>query len=666
MEKLGLRFRLAPSFTLLCVAAAAVVSAAACSSGTPTVPCTPPDSPACTEGCDADETACNGVCVDTQTSAEHCGACGEACGDDQACVDGACVDAPACGDGLTRCGEDCVNLALSPEHCGGCGQACDEGQACIDGACEDADACDDGLTRCGEDCADLETSAEHCGGCGQACDDGQACVDGACGVVTCDDGLTLCGDECVDTQTSAGHCGGCGDACDDGQACVDGACEDAPCDDDALTRCGGVCVDLETSAAHCGGCGDACDDGQLCVDGACEVDECIESGGTRCDGACVDTQTDAQHCGACGEACGAAQICQAGRCACTVAPDRDIGSTVPRSVTGTTVGGSSAYNPSCVAASSNEHVISFTAPSAGVYSFDASKSEYEAVIAVIDAGGCAELACSAEPGAASVKVSLALDQTVYIVVDGADGATGAFVVDVTRDSAPTCPAGAFGPEVPSHISGSTVGRPNSVRPTETEECRTGVASDAGYTFTAPVAGDYTFDTYGSDFDTLLHIHAAACNGEQLACNDDYQGKEQSSVTVTLAAGEAVVVVVDGVVVDGATATAGQFVLNVNRAVPPPVCDNTGFCGDSSTEGCRMCALDGNCRPAVDACFLNRDCQLFLDCSVIDCHDADDKEACVAACADEHPQGAELAMDIETCVHCNECRNDCSDRGFTCP
>jgi len=37
------------------------------------------------------EEICDGVCVNTQENAEHCGMCFNACGDDQFCFEGECM-----------------------------------------------------------------------------------------------------------------------------------------------------------------------------------------------------------------------------------------------------------------------------------------------------------------------------------------------------------------------------------------------------------------------------------------------------------------------------------------------------------------------------------------------------------------------------------------------
>ncbi|AUX41415.1 uncharacterized protein SOCE26_028270 [Sorangium cellulosum] len=593
MEKLSSRIRIAPSYTLLWLAAAALV-APACSDGGTTTP-----------ACEAPRTQCDGVCVDASTD---------------------------------------------PSHCGTCGTTCASGETCSAGVC--APGCDDGQTSCGGECVDLETEEANCGSCGAACEDGETCVAGECQAAGCPEGQAECDGGCVDTASDPANCGECGSACDEGQTCEAGACQNGECSE-GLTNCDRACVDTAVDEQHCGGCGEPCAEGQTCEAGECE-DGC-GSGLTACGEACVDVQTSSAHCGGCDEACGAMQVCQAGACACTVSPGQDLGRTVPQFVNSSTIGAPSTYSPSCVATSANERIFSFTAATAGVYSFDTSRSGYNTVVALLDAAGCSELACNADPGAARVTQDLGAGQTVYIVVDGADGETGAFELEITRASAPSCPAGELTSTVPQTITGNTAGRPNSVRPTVTADCPlSSTASDAGYTFTAPVAGDYVFDTFGSSFNTVLHIHDATCGGPQLACNDDTT-VEQSEVTVTLAAGQTVVAVVDG-----SDTRSGAFTLNVRRAVPPPTCDGSGACGDDRS-GCLGCALVGNCEDELGACGDSEACVDFIDCYVV-CG----TDACRQDCATRNPAGAALYRELTTCMYCEECPIDCAGVGATCP
>jgi MYXO-CTERM domain-containing protein len=132
----------------------------ACSGGETCVSCEA-DCGAC-PGCTVGE-LCDGVCVDTATSGQHCGACGNACALGTTCVGGAC----ACQVGLDECGGTCVDLEADAANCGACGNACAAGQFCSLGACGGACAAD--LTACGQDCVDLTTNPLNCGACGAAC-----------------------------------------------------------------------------------------------------------------------------------------------------------------------------------------------------------------------------------------------------------------------------------------------------------------------------------------------------------------------------------------------------------------------------------------------------------------------------------------------------------------
>lgn len=89
------------------------------------------------------------------------------------------------------------------------------------------------------------------------------------------------------------------------------------------------------------------------------------------------------------------------------------------------------------------------------------------------------------------------------------------------------------------------------------------APDAVFSWTAPRAGTYRIDTGGSDFDTVLYVLDGGCTGAELDCNDDAEKSLQSELTVTLRAGQTVVIVVDGY----DETESGPFSLNINEAAP---------------------------------------------------------------------------------------------------
>ena len=105
-----------------------------------------PDTTAPPDGhCFGDATRCGGLCVDTQTSAQHCGACDSPCAAGQDCVAGACVCVP--GGNCSGCcdGDDCLAVgSQSVSLCGKGGESCascDDGQSCSTDACDGQGVC---------------------------------------------------------------------------------------------------------------------------------------------------------------------------------------------------------------------------------------------------------------------------------------------------------------------------------------------------------------------------------------------------------------------------------------------------------------------------------------------------------------------------------------------
>ena len=268
-----------------------------------------PNAPArwsCTDRCAAGAQRCGGACVDTRSSASHCGRCDNACAGGAnatpSCAMGAC--ALTCNEGFADCDRQSANgceaqLADSLTHCGMCGRACltraNAATTCAMGAC--GFTCNTGFGDCDGDPANgcetnLATSASHCGACMNACpappSSTAVCAMGACGF-RCEVGRGDCDGDAsngceVDTFTSLTHCGACMNACptpaNASPSCVLGGCA-ARCDtgfgDCDANRATGCEVDLRVTTAHCGACGNRCPTpigGRVsCAAGTC-VPEC--------------------------------------------------------------------------------------------------------------------------------------------------------------------------------------------------------------------------------------------------------------------------------------------------------------------------------------------------------------------------------------------------------
>ena len=302
-------------------------------------------------------------------------------------------------------------------------------------------------------------------------------------------------------------------------------------------------------------------------------------------------------------------------------PQVDLGSTLPTSYSGSTVGAQNLVGgASCGAGGNNAPDASFrfTAPASGTYRIDTAGSAFDTVLYVRN-GTCggAQLACNDDANGtvqSLVSVSLSAGQSVVIVVDGYSTRSGAFTLtirsvtgptptpaatsaatgtatgtpapSVTQTAAPTltgtptasstltptatptegsaCPQVDLGSTLPTSYSGSTVGAQNLVGGAS---CGAGGnnAPDASFRFTAPASGTYRIDTAGSAFDTVLYVRNGTCGGAQLACNDDANGTVQSLVSVSVSAGQAVVIVVDGY-----GTRSGTFTLSVTGPTAAPL------------------------------------------------------------------------------------------------
>lgn len=116
-------------------------------------------------------------------------------------------------------------------------------------------------------------------------------------------------------------------------------------------------------------------------------------------------------------------------------------------------------------------------------------------------------------------------------------------------AAPTCPNFDLGSAVAQGLaSGSTVNATNSVDPA----CGafSGTGNDFSFAWKSPEDGCVTFDTLGSNYDTVLAIYSSCASVSSSGyltggCDDDIGSVKQSSVSCNLSQGDEVVIVVDG-------------------------------------------------------------------------------------------------------------------------
>jgi len=201
-----------------------------------------------------------------------------------------------------------------------------------------------------------------------------------------------------------------------------------------------------------------------------------------------------------------------------------------------------------------EDLFIYTAEEDGIYLIDTFGSDFDTVLYILDDNcGGEELACNDDAMGldSAVQVGLTNGQSVVIAVDGlGEGSSGAYTLNIDQFICDVTDLGS--PNLPHTEMGMTSGSSQYVG-----SCG-GNGPEIFYSFTATEAGSYTFDTFGTGFDTVLYVMDAICGGNELGCDDDEQGV-QSQVIVDLAADQTVVIGVDGF----GGGNAGNTLLNIS-------------------------------------------------------------------------------------------------------
>ncbi len=250
----------------------------------------------------------------------------------------------------------------------------------------------------------------------------------------------------------------------------------------------------------------------------------------------------------------------------------------PALLTGSTLGLSDDLSDPTCGVGASDVSVRFTAPQTGTYRADSSGSSFDSVLRQMT--DCPPLGQPVACAPDTLTFTLQQGQQTLLVLDGAtaadagdfgltieavpelvcddlgdndaDGLTDCADPDCAAETScvPVCPDDTLLVS-PSTLSDSTLGAPDSHTPT----CAVSSASDLTVEFTAPADGDYTFDTLGSAFDTVLYA-LDGCGGAELACNNDTAGI-LSEITLTMVTDQVVVLVVDGNGPD-----SGDVMLNV--------------------------------------------------------------------------------------------------------
>jgi uncharacterized repeat protein (TIGR03803 family) len=216
------------------------------------------------------------------------------------------------------------------------------------------------------------------------------------------------------------------------------------------------------------------------------------------------------------------------------------------------------------------------APASGRFSFDTAGSAFDTLLAVYTGASVNALnpEASNDDGdldlTSAVSFQAASGTTYYVAVDGYDGEDGALVLNWAPEVPPTNNHFANAMEI-AGLSGNVYGRNSSAtkEPGEPDHAGNTGGSSVWFRWTAPLSGQYSFDTIGSAFDTLLAVYTGAgVNALTLVTSDDNSaGDFASAITFPAAGGMTYYVAIDGF--DG---EVGELVLNWS----PAITDATGL------------------------------------------------------------------------------------------
>lgn len=568
----------------------------------------------CEVSCPAGHTLCGTVCVDTTSDPGHCGACDAACGTGEVCSESTC--ATECASALMLCGGACIDTQNNPLHCGACDAACPipagSTAVCAAGSCRAicdplAGDCNADLRRATTDGCErpLATDPANCGACNLVCSLANAvagCDAGACVIAGCDSPWADCdataSNGCeVDISADDSNCGACGVVCAATERCVTGTCTPIVGDTcgTAVSLSSGAntvswaafAADYLTAPPSCSSTSLAGPD--LVFAYTATIDERVtvefEKPTSQRWTAVMSTET-----------CGT--ITPSVACVSEFTADTMSGSfvlmagqTVYSYLVDTTSGTAPLDNPLTVNVTATACTatpgVTLSPPNGSTVvrsatfmaTFDAPMVTTLGTVTIMGSMGTSltyNLATSPSEvtwsGGNTVMeiqpgIRFPAGETLTISWSGMQSLPCTTLVPVPPPTwVVSTPSGCFGDMCCADLDlGSAVGTAVAMGSTSGtslyDPCTLGGGGpEIMYTWTAPAAGTYTFDTCGSSYDTTLWVaNGTSCGGASLGCNDDSTCGLQSTLTVTLTAGQAIVIGVDGY----STTSSGSYVLNIS-------------------------------------------------------------------------------------------------------
>ena len=404
-------------------------------------------------------------------------------------------------------------------------------------------------------------SADECQN-GLYCDGEEECPYGFCtagSLPDCSDGVNCTLDTCNEETDSCDHEVD-DTACDDDNPCTTDSCDVSTdtCINTEIDCADTVVCTLDTCDTSTGDCvhtisDEACDDLDDCTIDTCDVstDTCantlIDGDGDlhapeSCGGDDCDDTDDTIYTGA-PEVCddGIDQDCDGsdmppGGCDCPVSLS------IPMSYTGDTTSGATTHDGSCgtsTGAREIVHELVLTAP-ANVHVDAGDTSYYNYFYLYAREGSCTgtEIGCAYYWGdPVSLNLSLSAG-TYYFFVDGEDSYSyGAYELNVDTFTPvtgnDTCGA-AYTLTANGLYGGDNTSMTGTADPSTCASSSSG--NDVWFTFTLSSSTTVTFETFASNYDTVLYVQSGTCGGSEIDCDDDGGHSLDSFLSYTFPAG----------------------------------------------------------------------------------------------------------------------------------